>query len=102
MLDEKLLLELTLEALSQSESIERNLLLKRVEIQHQVSCICTFIPMVTMENLLLVSVLELSMFYRIDLILHFPGAPIVEAICNFVEVQAGTLIDPPARIQVQL
>nr|XP_016498625.1 PREDICTED: uncharacterized protein LOC107817335 isoform X2 [Nicotiana tabacum] len=38
-------------------------LLKRVEIQHQVSCICTSILMVMMENLLLLKNPELYMRY---------------------------------------
>ncbi|KAH0650196.1 hypothetical protein KY284_030108 [Solanum tuberosum] len=57
----KLLLGLTQVALSQLESIARNLLLKRVEIQHQASYIYTSIRMVMMVNLLLANTLELSM-----------------------------------------
>ncbi|KAH0717853.1 hypothetical protein KY285_013884 [Solanum tuberosum] len=48
-------------ALFQLENIAGNLLLKKVEIQHQLNYICMFIHMVMMENHLLVSVLELSM-----------------------------------------
>ncbi|XP_060190131.1 uncharacterized protein LOC132619190 [Lycium barbarum] len=57
----KLLLGLTQVALSALGSIARDLLLKRVEIQHQVRYICTSIHMIMMENLLLMSVPELSM-----------------------------------------
>ncbi|XP_059292617.1 uncharacterized protein LOC132046089 [Lycium ferocissimum] len=42
-------------------SIARDLLLQRVEIQHQVRYICMSIHMIMMENLLLMSVPELSM-----------------------------------------
>ncbi|KAL3332532.1 hypothetical protein AABB24_032883 [Solanum stoloniferum] len=52
---------LTRVALFQLENIARDLLLKRVGIQHQPSYICTYIRMVMMESLLLMSVLELSM-----------------------------------------
>lgn len=57
----KLLLGLTQVARSQLDSIARNLLLKRVEIQHQTSYICMSIRMFMMVNLLLVNALELSM-----------------------------------------
>ncbi|KAH0639165.1 hypothetical protein KY290_036451 [Solanum tuberosum] len=57
----KLLLGLTQVALSQLESIARNLLLKKVEIQHQASYIYMSIRMVMMVNLLLANALELSM-----------------------------------------
>nr|XP_009781560.1 PREDICTED: uncharacterized protein LOC104230437 [Nicotiana sylvestris] len=50
-------------ALSVLGSIARDLLLKRVEIQHQVSCICTSIHMVMMEKLLLLRNLESYMRY---------------------------------------
>ncbi|KAH0718720.1 hypothetical protein KY285_014751 [Solanum tuberosum] len=56
----KLLLGLTRAALFQLENITGNLLLKKVEIQHQLNYICMFIHMVMMENHMLVSVLELS------------------------------------------
>ncbi|KAL3373513.1 hypothetical protein AABB24_005474 [Solanum stoloniferum] len=59
----KLLLGLTRVALFQLENIARDLLLKRVGIQHQPSYICTYIHMVMMESLLLMSVLELFLKY---------------------------------------
>ncbi|KAH0722257.1 hypothetical protein KY285_004862 [Solanum tuberosum] len=46
--------------LFQLENIAGNLLLKKVEIQHQLNYICMFIHMVMMEYHMLVSVLELS------------------------------------------
>ncbi|KAM3246660.1 hypothetical protein P3L10_008427 [Capsicum annuum] len=61
----KSLLELTREDLSQLESTERDLLLKWVEIRHQVSYICMFTHMVMMENLSLMNVPKSSIFEEI-------------------------------------